>query len=70
MLSRKTERVRCIDTSQINRRELALKLNAVYDVVDIDVRCDKVRVSPIGGKPLIGWYESTRFTEVPKTQEV
>jgi hypothetical protein len=70
MLSRNTERVRCVDTSQSNRRGLALKLNTDYDVVDINVRCSKVRVAPVGGRPLIGWYNAERFVECPKPQEV
>lgn len=69
MISRSTDRVVCVDSTQSNRRGLQLKLGAVYDVVDIDVGCRKVRVAPVGGKSLIGWYDAARFVECTKPQE-
>ena len=70
MISRSTDRVVCVDSTQSNRRGLQLKLGAVYDVVDIVPDCSRVRVAPVGGKSLIGWYDASRFREANKTKEV
>ena len=65
MLSRDTERVKCIDATLHNRRELCLEFGKVYDVEDISADGEKVRVQ-INGRPCQGWYAATRFRPMPK----
>ena len=63
MLSRNTDRVKCVDATLRNRREICLKFGEVYDVEDISADGERVRVI-LNGRPCLGWYSASRFRAV------